>query len=140
METCGGDPVQASRDLLASGYDLQFHIVGFDIARNVPAREQLLAIASATNGLYFDAGSSEELRNALSLVAPFTYTVYDSEDNEVFSGQIGDDVGPQLPVGTYTVVLNTTPPIAQQVTVSEQQTTVITVTQENGSYRTEVGN
>lgn len=139
IETCGGDPVQAARDLLGLGYDLKFHVVGFDIARNIPAREQLLEIASTTSGLYFDANNSDELRAALSLVAPFSYTVYDLEGNVVYEGVLGE-AGPQLPIGTYTVILDTDPPITQQVTVSEQQTTVITVTQENGSYRTEVDN
>ncbi|MBE0636867.1 VWA domain-containing protein, partial [Candidatus Bipolaricaulota bacterium] len=77
METCGGDPVQAAKDLIGLGYDLKMHIVGFDITRNVTARDQLIEIAQATGGVYYDAGSREELRQALSMAAPFTYTVYD---------------------------------------------------------------
>ncbi len=140
IETCGGDPVQAAEDLIALGYDLKFHIVGFDIARNIPAREQLLNIAEATSGLYFDADNREELQTALSLVAPFSYTVYDSEDNVVYSGSLGTD-GPQLPAGTYTIVIDATPPITlTNVVVEEQQTTMITVEQSNGGYQAEVEN
>ena len=140
IETCGGDPVQAAEGLIALGYDLKFHIVGFDIARNIPAREQLLNIAEATSGLYFDADNREELQTALSLVAPFSYTVYDSEDNVVYSGRLGTD-GPQLPAGTYTIVIDATPPITlTNVVIEEQQTTMITVEQSNGGYQAEVEN
>lgn len=140
IETCGGDPVQAAKDLLALGYDLKFHIVGFDIARNIPAREQLVNIAQATGGLYFDANSSDELRTALSLAAPFTYTVYDTEGNVVYEGRLGGD-GPQLPTGTYSIVIDTTPPITlSNVVVQEQQTTQVTVEQSNGGYQAEVSN
>lgn len=140
IETCEGDPVQAAKDLLGLGYDLKFHIVGFDIARNIPAREQLLNIAQATSGLYFDANSSEELRTALSLAAPFTYTVYDAEGIIVFEGRLGGD-GPQLPTGSYTIVIDTTPAITlTNVVVSDQQTTTVNVQQTNGSYQADVDN
>jgi len=140
IETCDGDPVQAARDLIALGYDLKFHIVGFDIGRNIPAREQLLNIAEATSGLYFDAGNREELQTALNLVAPFAYTVYDSEGTIVYSGRLGQD-GPQLPAGTYTIVIDATPPITlNDVVVEEQQTTMIRVEQSNGGYQAEVEN
>jgi len=140
METCGGDPVQAAKDLLALGYDLRFHIVGFDISRNVSARDQLLEIAQTTGGVYYDAANSDELREALSLAAPFSYTVYDLEGNVVFAGRLGDS-GPQLPAGSYTIVIDTTPAITlSNVIVSEQQTTQITVEQANGGYQAEVNN
>ena len=140
METCGGDPVQAAQDLIALGYDLRIHVVGFDISRNVPARDQLIEIAQATGGVYYDAESSDELRQALSLAAPFSYTVYDTEGNVVFTGLLGDS-GLQLPTGSYTIVIDTTPPITlTNVLVQEQQTTMITVEQANGGYQAEVGN
>ena len=140
IETCEGDPVQAAKDLLGLGYDLKFNIVGFDIARNILARDQLLDIAQATGGLYFDANSSEELRSALSLVAPFTYTVYDTEGNVVFEGRLGDE-GPQLPTGSYSIVIDTTPPITlSNVVVQEQQITTVKVEQSNGGYQADVEN
>ncbi|MCK5828433.1 VWA domain-containing protein [Candidatus Bipolaricaulota bacterium] len=140
IETCGGNPVQAAKDLLSLGYDLRFHIVGFDISRNVIARDQLLEIAQTTGGVYYDAANSDELRRALSLAAPFSYTVYDLEGNDVFSGRLGES-GPQLPAGAYTIVIDTTPAITlSNVIVSEQQTTQITVEQSNGGYQAEVNN
>ncbi|MCK5584606.1 VWA domain-containing protein [Candidatus Bipolaricaulota bacterium] len=140
METCGGDPVQAAQDLIALGYDLRIHVVGFDISRNIPARDQLVEIAQVTKGVYYDAKNSEELRQALSMAAPFSYTVYDTEGNIVFTGRLGDS-GPQLPTGAYTIVIDATPPITlTNVLVREQQTTLITVEQANGGYQAEVGN
>jgi len=140
METCGGDPVQSAEDLISLGYDLRIHVVGFDISRNVPARDQLVEIAQTTGGVYYDAESSEELREALSMAAPFKYTVYDTEGAVVFAGRLGDS-GPQLPTGSYTIVIDTTPAITlSNVIVQEQRTTMITVEQSNGGYQAEVGN
>jgi len=138
IETCKGDPVAAAEEFLAAGFDLRIHVVGFDISRNVPARDQLIAIARSTGGLYFDANNSEELRQALSIVAPFSYTVYDTEGNVVFEGRIGQD-GPSLPAGSYTVVIDSNPPITlTNVLVQDQSTTLITVEQENGGFRAKV--
>ena len=140
IETCQGDPVGAAEDLIRAGLDLRIHVVGFDISRNVPARDQLIAIARSTGGLYFDANNSEELRQALSVVAPFSYTVYDEEGNVVFEGRIGQD-GPSLAAGVYTVVINASPPITLTgVVVQDQLTTLITVEQSDGGFRAEVGN
>jgi Mg-chelatase subunit ChlD len=140
METCGGDPVQAAKDLIGLGYDLQMHIVGFDISRNLIARDQLIEIAQATGGTYYDADNSEQLRQALSMAAPFSYTVYDLEGNFVFAGRLGES-GPQLPAGSYTIVIDTTPAITlSEVVVSDQQTTTVNVEQSNGGYKAEVDN
>jgi len=140
IETCKGDPVEAAENFIGAGLDLRIHVVGFDISRNVPARDQLIAIARSTGGLYFDANNSEELRQALSIVAPFSYTVYDEEGNVVFEGRIGQD-GPSLAAGIYTVVINATPPITLTgVVVQDQSTTLITVEQSNGGFHAEVGN
>ena len=140
IETCKGDPVAAAEEFIDSGLDLRIHVVGFDISRNMPARDQLIAIAQSTGGLYFDADNSEELRRALSIVAPFSYTVYDEEGNIVFEGRIGQD-GPSLAAGIYSVVIHATPPITVTgVVVQDQSTTLITVEQSNGAFRAEVGN
>lgn len=139
METCGGDPVSAAKDLLQTGYDLRIHVIGFDVDQDVPARAQLIEIARSTGGLYYDARSSEELRRALSLVAPFSYTVYDEQGAVVFEGRIGED-GPSLPAGVYKVVIDTSPPITlMDVVVQDQATTRITVEQANGGFRAEIG-
>jgi len=140
METCKGDPVTAAQDLITSGYDLRINVVGFDVSRNVAARDQLMEIAQTTGGLYFDADSSDELRQAISLSAPFSYTVYDENGIEVYSGRLGGDA-PELSVGIYTVVIGTDPEIVvENVVVEEQQTTTITVEASNGGFEAEISN
>jgi hypothetical protein len=138
METCQGDPVAAARDLIAEGYDLRIHVVGFDVGAFNRAREQLIAIAQSTGGVYFDAASSEELRRAISLTAPFSYAVYDEVGQAVYDGRLGDD-GPELAAGVYRVVIDTTPPIVlENVTITGQRTTMITVAVADGGYHAEV--
>ncbi len=140
METCGGDPVQVARDLLADGYDLRINVVGFDVGRNSEARDQLMQIAQATGGAFLEASNREELRQALSLSAPFSYSVYDASGALVYSGRLGEATGPQLPVGTYRVVINSSPAITlDNVVVSEQRTTVVTVEQQNGGLHADIG-
>ncbi len=140
METCKGDPVKAAQDLLAAGYDLRINIVGFDISRVSSARDQLMQIAQATGGVFLEATSREELRQALSLVAPFSYSVYDSAGTLVYTGRLGEATGPQLPAGSYRVVIGTTPPIVlENVQVTDQQTTLVNVEQQGGQYRAAVG-
>jgi hypothetical protein len=142
IETCGGDPVEAARNLVGLGYDLKIHVVGFDVSSNfgVQARDQLIEIARSSGGVFYSADTREELSQALSLAAPFSYAVYDDTGTVVFRGQLGD-VGPQLPTGTYTIVIDTAPPITlSNIVVREQQTTTIRVEQANGGYEAEVGN
>ncbi len=140
METCKGDPVKAAEALLAAGLDLRINVVGFDIARVSKARDQLMQIAQATGGAFLEASNREELRQALSLSAPFSYSVYDSSGNLVYSGRLGEATGPQLPTGTYRVVINTNPEyVLENVVVSSQQTTVVSVEQQNGSVTARVG-
>jgi Mg-chelatase subunit ChlD len=140
METCDGDPVKAAKDLLTAGYDLRVNVVGYDIGRDSEARDQLTQIAQASGGVFLEASNRDELRQALSLSAPFSYSVYDSSGSLVYSGRLGEATGPQLPAGTYRVVIGTRPPIVlENVVVSSQQTTIITVEQQNGSYTTGIG-
>ncbi len=140
METCGGDPVKAAEGLIAAGLDLRINVVGFDISRVSKARDQLMQIAQATGGAFLEASSREELRQALSLSAPFSYSVYDSSGTLVYTGRLGEAAGPQLPAGTYRVVINTNPPyVLENVVVSDQQTTVVSVEQGSGGVTARVG-
>lgn len=140
METCGGDPVKAAEELLASGFDLRINVVGFDIGRDSKARDQLMQIAQATGGAFLEASNREELRQALSMSAPFSYSVFDAFGTVVHTGRLGDATSPRLAPGTYRVVINTTPPIVlDNVVVSSQQTTVVSVEQQNGGISAHVG-
>jgi len=139
METCGGNPLAVAQELISSGYDLTIDVIGFSLGQDNRARQQLMEIAKVSGGLYFDANNIVELRQALAVAAPFTYTVYDAAGNVVYSGRLGDQ-GPKLPAGTYRVVINTSPEIVlEQVVISDQQTTTIKVERSNGSYEAKVG-
>jgi Ca-activated chloride channel homolog len=62
-ETCDGDPVQASKDLLAQNSESTVNIIGFDV--DGEAEDQLKAVAEAGNGEYFKADNPEELKNTI---------------------------------------------------------------------------
>jgi hypothetical protein len=128
METCKGDPVKSAESLLAAGYDLRINVVGFDIGQDSKARDQLMEIAEATGGVFLEASNREELRRALSLSAPFSYSVYDSSGALVYSGRLGEATSPQLPAGVYRVVVNTQPvTVVENVVVLDGQTTIVPI-------------
>ena len=138
METCHGDPVAAARKLLTAGYKLRIDVIGFDVANQPKAREQLKEIAESTNGEYYTAQSSKQLRDALHVSIQITYHVYNKDGTEVFAGVVGE-AGPKLPPGTYRVVLDTpTPVVVENVAVEPGQTTKIEVNRSDGSYSTQV--
>ena len=63
-ETCGGDPAGAARNLLAQGFKLKVHTIGFDV--DAAARAQLEAISTATGGEYHDARNAAALSETLT--------------------------------------------------------------------------
>ena len=137
IETCGGDPVASALALIETGYKLRINVIGFDIGEVQGAREQLMEIASETGGVYYGAQSSEELRIALQVSIQITYHVYDQQGIEVFSGIIGEP-GPQLPSGSYRVIIDTRPTIELNVEVQSGKTTQIELKRSNGGYSAEV--
>ncbi|RPF22646.1 vWA domain-containing protein [Myceligenerans xiligouense] len=63
LETCGGDPVTAARDLADGGVEPIVNVIGFHVAG--ADHEDLRAIADAGGGSYTDAGSGTELERHL---------------------------------------------------------------------------
>lgn len=59
-ETCGGDPVEATKELVDSDIHAVVNIIGFDISSD--ERKALEAIAEAGNGEYFKADNERELK------------------------------------------------------------------------------
>jgi hypothetical protein len=138
QETCHGDPVAVAEELMAEGYQLKIHVVGLALEGDDEARTQLRAIADASGGLYFDVQSREELRNALRLSIQIRYTVYDQQGREVFVGSVAKP-GPQLPTGTYRVVIDTLPPLVlPSVSVQPARVTTVTLQRADGVYTAEV--
>ena len=139
-ETCGGDPVAAAKALVATGYNLKVAVIGFGVAGNAQARSQLSAIAAATGQVYFSAETSQALREALHLAAlsPVDYGVFDAQGAKVLAGVLGDP-GLKLPVGTYRVVIGTSPPLeVLNVCVERGRMTQITLTRSTNGYSAKV--
>lgn len=66
IETCGGDPCAAARELEARGIDFTVHVVGFDVEKG--HHSQLRCIAEATGGKFFAPQSAADLQEALRSV------------------------------------------------------------------------
>lgn len=62
IETCGGDPVEAARQLKQSGVAVTVDVVGFDLESDSDA-QALRAVAEVTGGEYADAGNAAELND-----------------------------------------------------------------------------
>ena len=66
METCGGDPCALVKQMEAQQVRFTLHVVGLNV--DDPARQQLNCAAQAGGGVYQDAHSAQELKNALDNV------------------------------------------------------------------------
>ena len=62
-ETCEGDPCSMAQQLRDQGIQVKVHVVGFDVTQE--EGEQLVCIAKAGGGKYFNAENTTELRQAL---------------------------------------------------------------------------
>lgn len=151
MDTCRElpedlDPVEVAEKLLSDWYDLRINVVGFDVGRISKARDQLMRIARATGGAYFEASNREELRQALGLssllgysVYDLGYSVYDADGSLAVTGWLAKAAVLELPVGAYRVVFGSEPAVTLEVVVSDQQTTVIEVEFQDGTLHASVG-
>jgi hypothetical protein len=59
IETCGGDPAAAARELHQSRIKAIINIIGFAV--NSQAQQQLRAVAEAGGGQYFEARNANEM-------------------------------------------------------------------------------
>ncbi|PAE23829.1 VWA domain-containing protein [Bacillus sp. 7894-2] len=62
-ETCNGDPVQASKNLVKNNSSNTVNIIGFDV--DGKAEDQLKAVAEAGNGEYFKADNPDDLKDTI---------------------------------------------------------------------------
>jgi hypothetical protein len=63
IETCGGDPVAAAKNLSESGFQVKVDVVGFGVSKT--DADNLRKIAEITGGEYADAKTSAELEEYL---------------------------------------------------------------------------
>ena len=125
LESCGGDPVRAARELREQG--IVVHIVGFGLGN---AKDEdtasLRAIASTSGGQYVTAGSAEELKGALAQTVATAYSVFKGPV-EVASGSLGGDDRLYLPEGEYRVVVHGAPPQEAQVRLAPRDHVTVTL-------------
>lgn len=63
LETCGGDPVQAARDVTAGGIRPVINVIGFEVGTN--ERAALESVADAGGGTYVHASNAQTLERYL---------------------------------------------------------------------------
>ena len=126
IESCGGDPVRAARDLREQG--IVVHLIGFGLG-SVADEDwmSLQAVADASGGRYVTAGSAQELKDALVQTVATSYSIFKGS-LEVATGSLGSVEPVFLPEGDYRVVLHSSPP--QTVDVSLAPTDKVSVTLE----------
>ena len=148
QESCDGDPITEIERLRSQGIDVQVHVVGFDLD-NV-ARHQLVGIAHAGNGSYYDATDYRDLSDSINRVAKTVneiattskqgqdsesasvpaqdpiFDILDTTGHPVAQGQVGDTISGLVP-GVYTILIHREkPPITiENVIVSAGEVTVV---------------
>jgi Mg-chelatase subunit ChlD len=130
IESCGGDPVAAARDLREQG--ITIHLIGFGL--NNTANEDtasLQAIADASGGRFLTANTAEELRRALEVTVGTRFRVL-SEDVVVARGILGSNEPLFLPMGDYRVELDSRPPHAVQISLAASDELKLTLEKEGG--------
>ena len=126
IESCGGNPVQAARELRDQG--IIVHVIGFGLGNAADEdTASLRAVANASGGRYVTAGSAEELKEGLAQTVATSFSVYKG-NTEVASGSLGSDRLMYLPEGDYRVELHSSPP--QRVPISLAASDRVTLTLE----------
>jgi len=123
IESCGGDPIQAARDLRAQG--IIVHLIGFGLG-GAAAEDtaSLRAVANASGGRYVTASSAEELKAALAETVATSFSVYQG-NTEVAGGSLGSAGIMLLPEGDYRVQLHSSPPVEAMVSLAPRDTVTL---------------
>ncbi|MBW2279308.1 MAG: VWA domain-containing protein [Deltaproteobacteria bacterium] len=136
IESCGGDPVQAARDLQRDG-DVPVHVIGFGLGGDATDTGSLRAIAEASGGRYMSARNAEELRDALRDTIGTAFRVL-REQELMASGTLGARQRFRLPAGSYMVHVDSEPPQQLRVTLgAEEGTTLLLRRDDSGLSRSE---
>ncbi len=120
-ETCGGNPEQAIRDLVAAGIDARVSIVGFAIDE-LMLKESFEAWATLGGGRYFDATDGELLTSAMRQAMHPTYEVLAGSE-VVASGTVGGEAV-ELEVGSYRIQLSGGRDLGSVEVKADQETVV----------------
>lgn len=131
IESCGGDPAYAARELREQG--IIVHVIGFGLGNAADEdTASLRAVANASGGRYVTAGSAAELKAALAQTVATSFSVFKGS-TEVASGSLGSGEQMYLPEGDYRVVLHSSPPQDVPVTLAPRDGVTLTL-QKQGDY------
>jgi Mg-chelatase subunit ChlD len=130
IESCGGDPAQAARELREQG--IVVHVIGFGLGNGTDQdAASLRAIANASGGRYVTAGSAEELKEALARTVATSYSVFNGSA-EVANGSLGSGESHYLPEGDYRVELHTSPPQEMLISLAPRDRLTLTLEKRGG--------
>ncbi len=130
IESCGGDPVQAARDLSMQG--IAVHVIGFGLGNAADEdAASLRAVANASGGRYVVAGSAEELKAALAETVATSFSVYKGS-TEIATGSLGSKEQLFLPEGDYQVELHSSPPQIVPVSLAPRDRVTVTLQKSDG--------
>jgi len=125
IESCGGDPIQAARELREQG--ILVHLIGFGLGSAADEdTASLRAVANASGGRYVTAGSAEELKEALTQTVATSFSVFKGS-TEVANGSLGSGETLLLPEGEYRVELDSSPPQAVQISLAPRDQLTVTL-------------
>jgi hypothetical protein len=130
IESCGGNPVQAARELREQ--NIMVHLIGFGLGNAADEDSaSLQAVADASGGRYVTAGSAEELKEALALTVGTSFRVFKGS-TEVANGSLGSEDPLFLPGGDYRVQLDSSPPQEVQISLAPRDQLTLTLEKEAG--------
>ena len=125
IESCGGDPIQAARELREQG--IMVHLIGFGLGNGADEdAASLQAVANASGGRYVTAGSAEELKEALVQTVATSFSVFKGH-TKVASGSLGSAEPLFLPEGDYRVELDSSPPQEVQISLEPRDRLTLTL-------------
>jgi Mg-chelatase subunit ChlD len=130
IESCGGDPARAARDLAEQG--IMVHVIGFGLGNAADEDTwSLQAIANASGGRFVTAGSAAELKDALASTVATSFSVYKG-NTEVAAGALGSDQTMYLPEGDYRVELHSSPPQIVPVRLAPRDKVALRLEKQDG--------
>ena len=131
IESCGGDPILAARELREQG--IIVHLIGFGLGNAADEdAASLRAVANASGGRYVTAGSAEELKEALAHTVATSFSVFKGS-TEVASGSLGSNEPLFLPEGDYRVQLDSSPPQNIRISLAARDRVTLTLQKLGGA-------
>jgi von Willebrand factor type A domain len=137
-EECKGDPSAVVSELLAKGFQVRLHIVGFALADEAAKRE-LQQLAERTGGRFSDTKDAKALHGAIEQALAVPYDVLDAAGSRVASGLTGQGAI-AVPEGVYTIVVHAAgqPITIADVRVAHDQFTRVELKKEGQEVGTQV--